>query len=43
VVVLDEVAQGAAQPGGDEVGGITEEDGGLLGGLGVAPFSLEMC
>lgn len=41
--MLDQVAQGAAQAGGDEVGRVAEEDGGLLGGLGVAPFSLEMC
>lgn len=37
VAVLDEVAQGATQARRDEVGGVAEEDGGLVAGVGVGP------
>lgn len=33
VTVADQVADGVSKPGGDEVGGVSEKDGGLLAGL----------
>lgn len=40
VPVLDEVAEGAAEAGGDEVGGVAEEDGGFFVGGWVSPGAL---
>lgn len=41
VPVLDEVAEGAAEAGGDEVGGVAEEDGGFFRGGWVSPGALD--
>lgn len=37
--MLDEVAQGGAEAGGDEVGGVAEEEGRFGAGFGVAVTS----
>ncbi len=40
VFVFDEVAEDGAEAGGDEVGGVAEEDGGFGVGFGVSPVFL---
>lgn len=39
-MVLCEIAEGAAQAGGDEVRRVAEEDGAFFAGGGVSPFAL---
>src|SRR5690606_33241880 len=40
MVVLDQVAQNAAETGRDQVGGVAQEDGRLVPRLGVSPCAL---
>ena len=40
MLMLDEVPERVSQTGGNEVGGVPEEDGGLFAGFGVTEGSL---
>jgi hypothetical protein len=40
VVVLDQPADGLAQAGGDEIGGVSKKDGRLVTCFGVTPIAL---